>query len=248
MRHRSDSSDLDGPPPELSDGSAGPAPDVEVPGDGDGNDGRRPRRVRVGVGAAVVLLIVAAVVAVLVSATAQRGSSLPLPTGTGAVSRAPSSPGSGPDTAGSSAIVHVTGAVRTPGLVVLHSGARVVDAVAAAGGFADGADAAALNLARPVADGEQLVVPRVGEQPPSGAVANVGSSPGGAAAVPGAPVNLNTATQPELENLPRIGPALAQRILDWRAANGRFVQATDLLKVSGIGQKLFDGLKDRVTV
>src|SRR3954447_2534365 len=106
---------------------------------------------RVGGGAAVVLLIVAAVVAVVVSATAQRGSSLPLPTGTGAVSRAPSSPGSGPDAAGSSAIVHVTGAVRTPGLVVLHSGARVVDAVAAAGGFADGADAAALNLARPVA-------------------------------------------------------------------------------------------------
>jgi len=61
-------------------------------------------------------------------------------------------------------------------------------------------------------------------------------------------VNLNTATQPELETLPRIGPALAQRILDWRAANGRFVQAADLLKVTGIGQKLFDGLKDRVVV
>ena len=61
-------------------------------------------------------------------------------------------------------------------------------------------------------------------------------------------MNLNTATQAELETLPRIGPALAQRILDWRQANGRFTQATDLLKVTGIGQKLFDGLKDLVVV
>jgi competence protein ComEA len=61
-------------------------------------------------------------------------------------------------------------------------------------------------------------------------------------------VNLNTAGAAELETLPRIGPALAQRILDWRQANGRFAQASDLLKVSGIGQKLFDGLKDQVVV
>ncbi len=230
-----------------------------MPGDGDAGAGQvdaaaGPRRLRVGVGAAVVLLIAAAVVAVLVSATAQQGSSVAVPTGTfGALSGGGSAvPTDGVGGSGSSGevVVHVTGAVRTPGLVVLAAGARVVDAVAAAGGFADGADPAALNLARPVSDGEQLVVLRVGEAPAAGAAsagapaAGGGSGTGGGAAA----VNLNTATQAELETLPRIGPALAQRILDWRQANGRFVKPADLLKVSGIGQKLFDGLKDRVVV
>jgi len=204
----------------------------------------------VGVGAAVVLLIVAAVVAVLVSATAQRGTSVGVPTGFGG-SFSPSAPPSGvPVPSGSprgSVLVHVTGAVRTPGLVSLGPGARVVDAVAAAGGMADDADPAAINLARPVADGEQLVVRRVGEPPPEGGTAVTGAEVSGAAPVAG-PVNLNTASAAELETLPRIGPALAQRILDWRQANGRFAQASDLLKVSGIGQKLFDGLKDRLVV
>lgn len=200
---------------------------------------------RVGVGAAVVLLIAAAVVAVLVSATAQAGNSLDLPTGT-AAPLAPSTATAGA-TPGGGLLVHVTGAVRSAGLVSLPAGSRVVDAVAAAGGLADDADAAGVNLARPVADGEQLVVPRVGEAPAAAGPA-AGGSAGGSSAGAGAIVNLNTATQDQLETLPRIGPALAQRILDWRQANGRFVKPTDLLKVTGIGQKLFDGLKDRVAV
>ena len=122
-----------------------------------------------------------------------------------------------------------------------------MDAVAAAGGMADDADPAAINLARPVADGEQLVVRRVGEPPSEGSTAVTGAGGSGAAPAAGR-VNLNTASAAELETLPRIGPALAQRILDWRQANGRFAQASDLLKVSGIGQKLFDGLKDQVVV
>lgn len=214
---------------------------------------------RVGVGAAVVLLILAAVVAVLVSATAQQGSSVPLSTlaaasgsttGRTGPAGTPGAAASGGPSSGQ-LLVHVAGAVRKAGLVSLVAGARVVDAVAAAGGLADDADAGGVNLARPVADGEQLVVPRVGEAPVAGAPASGGAS-GGAAGASGSAsgplVNLNTATQPELETLPRIGPALAQRILDWRAANGRFVQSADLLKVTGIGQKLFDGLKDRVVV
>lgn len=213
-------------------------------------DGRASRGLRVGVGAAVVLLIVAAVVAVLVSATAQRGTSVGVPTGFGGSFTSSAPPSGVPVPSGSprgSILVHVTGAVRQPGLVALGPGARVVDAVAAAGGMADDADPAAINLARPVADGEQLVVRRVGEPPPEGGTAITGGAASGAAPVAG-PVNLNTASAAELETLPRIGPALAQRILDWRQANGRFAQASDLLKVSGIGQKLFDGLKDRLVV
>jgi competence protein ComEA len=203
---------------------------------------------RLGVGAAVVLLIAAAVVAVLVAAMAQRGNSEPIAATSSLRSALPSPAGSGAPDGG--LLVHVTGAVHSAGLVSLGAGSRVVDAIAAAGGLTDDADPAAVNLARPVADGEQLVVPRVGEGPlavggagaPAGA--GGGSGPGGGSGV----VNLNTATQAELETLPRIGPALAQRILDWRTANGRFAQPTDLLKVTGIGQKLFDGLKDQVVI
>jgi competence protein ComEA len=186
-----------------------------------------------------------------VSATAQGGSTSDLPTDRATLPLSSSSWGS-PTAAPSTAelLVHVTGAVRKPGLVSLPGGSRVVDAVARAGGLADDADAAGVNLARPVADGEQLVVPRVGEVPAAGASAASGASGGGSGPgdSSGAMVNLNTATQDQLESLPRIGPALAQRILDWRAANGRFTQPTDLLKVTGIGQKLFDGLKNSVVV
>lgn len=133
--------------------------------------------------------------------------------------------------------VHVSGAVRAPGLYRLRDGARVVDAVAAAGGFADGADENAVNLARPLADGEQLVVPAVGAT----------TSPGASAAGDGR-VNLNTASADELDTLPRIGPAMAERIIEWREANGRFTSVEDLLAVPGIGDKMLQSLRELVTV
>jgi competence protein ComEA len=212
--------------------------------------GVRSARVRIGVGAGVVILIVALVGAVLVNAFAQQGSG-------SEVLREPSpASGSGPPSpdisstaaAGVPVLVHVLGAVNRPGLVSLTTGARVVDAVAAAGGLTGDAEVSGINLARVLADGEQLVVPRVGEivAPPAGP-ASGGGSPG-ASGASGALVNLNTASQAELETLPRIGPALAGRILDYRTANGRFAAVTDLMKVTGIGQKLFDGFKDRITV
>ena len=139
--------------------------------------------------------------------------------------------------------MHVLGAVANPGLVTLAAGARVLDAVAAAGGLTEDADLSTVNLARPVTDGEQLAVPRVGEPLPPPPAAGSGAASGSPSTV-----NLNTATQSDLETLPRIGPALASRILEWRAANGRFTSPADLLAITGIGQKLFDGLKDRVTV
>jgi competence protein ComEA len=192
--------------------------------------------VRVGVGAAVVLVLVGLAVAVLVTALGSHGSAV-------AVTAAPAASGAAPTIAAPSTdlYVHVTGAVARPGLFVLGSGDRVLDAVAAAGGFAPDADQAAINLARPLVDGEQIVVPVVGVALPPAS----GGAPG---AVAGALVNLNTADAAALDTLPGVGPATAKSILDWREKNGRFSTVEDLLSVSGIGEKTFADLRELVTV
>lgn len=201
---------------------------------------RAAPRVRIAVGAAVVLFIVAVAVAAMLSFASSGGG------GQGTI--APVDPGSavGEAAAGGDVevdtaplLVHVLGAVAEPGLVELGAGARVVDAVAAAGGFTADADPAAVNLARPVVDGEQLVVLAVGQAPPAG-------SAGGAAPAGDGLVHLNTADVAELDTLPRIGPALAQRIIDWREANGPFTSADQLLEVAGIGDAVFSGLAELV--
>ena len=129
-------------------------------------------------------------------------------------------------------VVHVTGAVGTPGVVTLHEGARVLDAIAAAGGLAADADPAGINLARAIADGEQLHVPKPGEAPSAAAV-------GGTAGAQAGPINLNTADSTALETLPRVGPTLAQRIIDWRSEHGPFRAVDELRDVTGIGEKIF---------
>jgi len=138
-------------------------------------------------------------------------------------------------------------------MFVLPKGARVLDAISAAGGFAAKAQRDAVNLARPLTDGEQLVVPEAGAAPAAqnaASAAGDGSAAagGGATGAAGAKVNLNTATQEQLESLPRIGPALSQRILQWREQNGRFTSVDDLLAVPGIGDKMLASLRDLVTV
>jgi competence protein ComEA len=134
--------------------------------------------------------------------------------------------------------VHVLGAFARPGIYVLDLDARLVDALAAAGGATDDADLAAVNLARLLEDGEQIVVPI------AGAAADAPD-----AAAPGDDrVDLNTADQAALETLPRIGPALAERIISWRDENGRFGSVDDLLAVPGIGEKLLAGLRDGARV
>lgn len=140
--------------------------------------------------------------------------------------------------ASASVFVHVSGSVVAPGLYVLDEGARVLDAVAAAGGFAAGADETAVNLARPLSDGEQLLVPMIGAPGEAGAAASAGDGR----------VNLNTADAGQLDTLPRIGPAMAERIIQWRDANGRFTSVEDLLAVPGIGDKMLEALRDLVTV
>jgi len=149
-------------------------------------------------------------------------------------------PSVGPS-ASSSVVVDVTGAVRRPGIVVLDLGARVVDALAAAGGARRGVDLSTLNQARLLVDGEQIVV---GRDAPPGVAASAS-----AASVPATPlVNLNTATEAELESLPGIGPVTAQSILDWRTSNGRFNNVEELLEVDGIGDATLADLAPYVTL
>ena len=191
------------------------------------------RRLRLGIGTAVVLALV--VLSAAVGIGILRGREEPVDTI--AVTDADGS------TAAPSGelYVHVLGAVARPGLYVLHRDARLVDAVAAAGGTTEEADLAAVNLARLLEDGEQIVVPAVGAAP------EASQAPGGAA--PGDErIDLNTADQAALESLPRIGPALAERIIAWREENGRFRSVDDLLAVPGIGEKLLAGLRDGVRV
>jgi competence protein ComEA len=133
-------------------------------------------------------------------------------------------------------LVHVVGAVRRPGLYRLRDGARIADAVARAGGVTRRADLALINLAAPLADGAQVVVPR---REPAG--------PGGpAAAAASGPVHLNTATLEQLDELPGIGPATAQRILDYRQENGAFASVDELDAVPGIGPARLEQLRELV--
>lgn len=132
-------------------------------------------------------------------------------------------------------VVHVAGWVVRPGLVEVDRDARVADAVAAAGGARPGAALASLNLAAPIADGEQVVVPG-----PEGTTAIAG--------VDGGPVHLNQATATDLERLPGVGPVLAQRIVDHRDRLGPFRSVEDLLDVPGIGEAKLAAIRDEVAV
>jgi competence protein ComEA len=132
----------------------------------------------------------------------------------------------------------------------LAPGARVGDAVTAAGGATKAADLAAVNLARLVVDGEQIRVPKPGEAMPAapGAPAPGGGQAGGPVARAGGQVSLNSADLAALDSLPGVGPVLAQRILDWRAEHGRFTSVDELGEVSGIGEKLLAQLRPKVTL
>ncbi len=142
--------------------------------------------------------------------------------------------------------MYVVGQVRSPGVVSLNAGARVVDAIEAAGGATSRADLTAVNLARKLTDGEQIMVPRPGQAVPP-------ASPGGAETPGaethwGAAVNLNTATQAQLDELPGVGPVIAGRIVEWRQQNGQFTSVDQLGEVSGIGDATLAKLRSLVTV
>lgn len=224
----------------------------------------RPRRLAVlGV---MVLLVAAAAVAGLRVAWA-RSSAQPRPVAAaahgppeGLVARTvppafATAGATGLPTAAGVLLVHVVGQVRRPGVVRLPPGSRVQDALRAAGGSTSSADLEQLNLARPVADGEQITVLKPGEGIAPGGVPGAGGgvpksagqgSPGAGSA--GGLIDLNTADATALDSLPGVGPVIAQRILDWRTQHGRFSSVDELGEVSGIGDKLMAQIGPKVRV
>lgn len=197
---------------------------------------RLPPRTRLGVGAVIVLVLLA--FAATIGIGMLRGA-----TGAEVVEPVSTASSTSQLPAEAGLYVHVAGAVREAGLYRLDAGDRVADAIARAGGFADDAARDTVNLARPVADGEQIVVSVIGTeaQGPTGGV-------GGGSAVTGGLIDLNTATREQLDTLPRVGPAMADRIIEWRETNGRFTSIDDLQSVPGIGDKMIAALRDLVRV
>jgi competence protein ComEA len=254
------------PPPSFGTSADPPVPDPPVPRTGEGAWGddvpattwpadavRRPRRLRVdpGVPGLRVLALAGLLAAVLagVYLWSSRPSARPVPRAVvrPAAARpaaAPSGDPSAPSSPSPSAVVvDVAGKVHHPGVVTLPAGARVIDAINKAGGVRRGAKTDTLNLARRVVDGEQILVgitatPAPAAVPPSSA----GTAP------PGTPIDLNTATAAELDQLPGVGPVLAQRIVDYRTQHGGFHSVDDLRRVSGIGDAKFADIKDLVRV
>ena len=188
-----------------------------------------------GVASAAVLLIGGGVALRAASATPGPPVTLPIPAPGGATASSRAS--AAPNTEGM-VVVDVVGAVAAPGVVRLPDGSRVVDAVASAGGATAEANLSALNLARVLVDGEQIVVPRPGDAP---------TSTGSGDAPRDGLVDLNTADAAALDALPGIGPVLAARIVDHRA-DGPFTSVDELGDVSGIGPTLLERLRDLVRV
>jgi competence protein ComEA len=223
--------------------------------------------------AGAIALAVVAVLAVLVTvftlmrdrpAPVMSAKLPPVERASTASPRSSASPGAGqPAGPDRPVVVSVVGLVHTPGLVTLAPGARIADALQAAGGPVNGADTIGLNMARPVGDGEQIVVglaPVSGQPTALGSSVASGSAPVSGAAGPAAPVSgtvkpkagevldLNTATVEQLDALPGVGPVTAAAIVSWRQANGRFTSVDQLADVDGIGPARLDKLRPLVRV
>src|SRR5262245_23412311 len=152
-------------------------------------------------------------------------------------------------------VVHVAGAVASPGVQRLPPGSRVIDALDAAGGALPGADLPRVNLAAPLVDGQQVYGPKPGDQPPlaagvgaPGGAGAAGGAAGAGGAVPGALVNLNTASAEQLDTLPGVGPATAAAIIAHRDQHGPFTSVDQLVDVRGIGEAKLEQLRAVVTV
>jgi competence protein ComEA len=194
------------------------------------------------------VLISAAVVAVI--ALAIGGKSLAREAPKGAPGSTPYERASSPSAAAPAslvergderAVVHVAGAVERPGVYRLRSGARVRDAVRRAGGASSDGDANAINLAAKVVDGAQVIVPlKLGK-------AAAGAAPAEAGAASTGPISLGNATAEQLDTLDGVGPATAEKIIQWRTENGGFTSVDDLGEVPGIGPKKLEALRSQVT-
>lgn len=210
------------PPPEAPPAPPDPAPDPPAPDP-------PPLRVDPGPRGALALAAVAALAVLVTGFVVWRGRprAVDVPPPRVVVST--------PAPSAALLVVDVAGDVREPGLVRLPPGSRVADALTAAGGLRRGATTEGLNLARKLVDGEQVLVGAPAPAP-------------GAAPAQGALVNLNTATADQLDELPGIGPVLADRIVEWRTAHGPFAAVEQLREVSGIGARTYESIQALVTV
>jgi competence protein ComEA len=213
---------------------------------------------KIGWGQLIILGVVAALFlggGYLVAIMRQQAQPVPIeivpPQPTAAPSAAPTS---APTATTGPLHVYVSGAVVAPAVYELASGSLIDDAVRAAGGFAADADRAAVNLAQPAADGMQIHVPTVGEV---AATPPAVSLPAGEAATPASRmgsittaglININTASQVELEMLPGVGPSIAADILAYRSANGPFDTIEAIMDVPGIGEGKFEAIRELITV
>lgn len=213
---------------------------------------------------AIALAAVAAIAVLVTVFTLMRDAPAPVRSAklppVDAVASASRSPSSNPTAKPNQpVVVSVVGLVHTPGLVTLAPGARIADALKAAGGATDGADTIGLNMARQVGDGEQIVVgiaPVKGQPPVLGSSVSSGSAAPGAPGTPPHPdkpvraeaVNLNTATVQQLDALPGVGPVTAAAIVAWRDANGKFTSIDQLAEVDGIGPARLEKLRPLVRV
>ena len=197
-----------------------------------------------------VVVVAIAVATALNSGSSSRTIPVVVPTallntGEPGFSNEPSDEGAFASSASPEIYVHVVGGVVRPGLYRLEPGSRIIDAVMAAGGLAPDGSQCQVNLARVVTDGEQVVVPQAAPGTPCRSVQAGGGSSGGAEG--SGPVSLSAATLEQLDALPGIGPALAQRIIDFREANGGFRSVDQLNEVSGIGAKVLANIAPLVT-
>lgn len=140
--------------------------------------------------------------------------------------------------------VYICGEINKPGVYSLSEGDRLIKLIEMAGGFKQNADMQAINLSEKLEDEDFIKIPSAVIDT-NGMITN---SPDSFSVQAGSKININTATKEQLENLPRIGEALAQRIIDYRESKGRFKDISELNNVSGIGDKIFEGLKDKITV
>jgi competence protein ComEA len=209
------------------------------------------RQIYAYVAVAAVVLAVGARYVVFPKAAAPAGGEplvLAAPSSSPAAPAATASPSPAADV-----VVYVCGAVKSPGVVRLPADARVADALALAGGPGARAELDGVNLAAKVVDGQQIMVPERGAVAAAGGVATAtgggsASAAAGSATAPGAPVNINTASLEELDALSGVGPATAQKIIDYRLASGPFKTVDDIKNVSGIGDAKFAAMKDSITV
>ena len=217
--------------------------------------GNRPVPTRVVIVAVAVVVVVAVVGLIIFTALKQSPGSGEAAGGAagGTEGGPPVATGVGsPETSPTGDVtVHVAGEVKKPGVLTLPAGSRITDAVQAAGGLTKDADPSALNLAQPLNDGEQIKVPKVGE--PEGAGEEPGSTSGASGeasggSTGGGKINVNTASEKELQELPGVGPATSEAIVKHREENGRFESVEQLEDVPGIGPAILERLTPLDTV